>query len=341
LSETYNHLIDALDWNYINTEQLNAFKIKIDETERLLNGYIAYLRKNCRIMNASENISTSQPLNLYKAQPVNHSTDQLINYSLHLADNTLILAQRNSEWCGHGPVLEQDIAITNISLDILGQARNFYQYAAELISQSTHQLINLSTDQPVNSTANPITEDTLAYLRDSRDFKNCLLVEQPNGDWGKTILRQFLFSNYQYLLYQKLQDSNDERLAAIAEKALKEVTYHLRWSSEWVVRLGDGTEESHQRMINAVSELWPYVEELFINADFETALLNDDITVDVASLRQQWNEKTGEVFSEAKLEMPQNVFAQKGGKQGIHIEKLGYILAELQFMQRAYPNSVW
>ena len=265
----------------------------------------------------------------------------LIPYTLHLADNTLILAQRNSEWCGHGPVLEQDIAITNISLDILGQARNFYQYAAELINQSTHQLINLSTDQPVNSTANPITEDTLAYLRDSRDFKNCLLVEQPNGDWGKTILRQFLFSNYQYLLYQKLQDSNDERLAAIAEKALKEVTYHLRWSSEWVIRLGDGTEESHQRMINAVSELWPYVEELFINADFETALLNDDITVDVASLRQQWNEKTGEVFSEAKLEMPQNIFAQKGGKRGIHTEKLGYILAELQFMQRAYPNSVW
>lgn len=284
-------------------------------------------------MNASENIPTNQPLNLSTNQPVNQSTDQLINYTLHLADNALILAQRNSEWCGHGPVLEQDIAITNISLDLLGQARNFYQYAAELINQSTYK--------PINSTANPMTEDTLTYLRDSRDFKNCLLVEQTNGDWGQTILRQFLFSNYQYLLYQKLQDSKDEQLAAIAAKALKEVTYHLRWSSEWVIRLGDGTEESHQRIAYAVNELWPYVDELFINADYETALLDDNIAVDVASLQQQWNKKTMEVLLEAKLDIPQNIFAQKGGKHGIHTEKLGYILAELQFMQRAYPNSVW
>jgi len=257
----------------------------------------------------------------------------LIPYALHLADNALILAQRNSEWCGHGPVLEQDIAITNISLDLLGQARNFYQYAAELINQSTNQ--------PVNPTASMVTEDTLAYLRDGRDFKNCLLVEQINGDWGKTILRQFLFSNYQYLLYQKLQAGKDEQLAAIAAKALKEVTYHLRWSSEWVIRLGDGTEDSHQRMVNAVSELWPYVDELFIHADYEAALVDDNIAVDVASLQEQWNKKIKEVLAEAKLETPKNIFAQKGGKQGIHTEKLGYILAELQFMQRAYPNSVW
>lgn len=156
-------------------------------------------------------------------------TNYLIDYTLHLADNALILGQRNAEWCGHGPVLEQDIAITNISLDLVGQARNFYQYAAELITQST--------DKPIH----PATEDSLAYLRTEREFKNCLLVEQPNADWAQTILRQFFFSNYQFLLYQELQKSNDSQLAAIAEKSLKEVTYHLRWSNEWVIRLGDGT----------------------------------------------------------------------------------------------------
>jgi ring-1,2-phenylacetyl-CoA epoxidase subunit PaaC len=263
------------------------------------------------------------------SQPINILTNQLINYALHLADNTLILAQQNSAWCGHGPVLEQDIAITNISLDILGQARNFYQYAAELINQSTNQPISLTT------------EDSLAFLRDNREFKNCLLVEQENGDWGKTILRQFIFSNYQYLLYENLQYSKDEQLAAIATKALKEVTYHLRWSSEWVIRLGDGTGESHERIMNAIEELWQYVDELFINADYENALLENGIAVDVSSLKNKWLEKTASVFDEATLQIPQNVFAKTGGKKGVHTEKLGYILAEMQFMQRAYPNSVW
>lgn len=267
-------------------------------------------------------------------QPINQSTTQLLNYTLHLADNTLILAQQNSAWCGHGPVLEQDIAITNISLDLLGQARNFYQYAAELINRSTDQLFNHSTIQQAS-------EDTLAYLRDNREFKNCLLVEQENGDWGKTILRQFFFSNYQYLLYEKLQHSENEQLAAIAAKAFKEVTYHLRWSSEWVIRLGDGTEESHQRMVNALNELWPYTDELFINADYETGLLAENISADVASLKQLWQQRTAGIFMEATLPVPANVFMKKGGKQGIHTERLGYILAEMQFLQRAYPNSVW
>lgn len=262
-------------------------------------------------------------------QSINLSTNQLINYTLHLADNNLILAQRNSEWCGHGPVLEQDIAITNISLDLIGQARNFYQYAA--------LLINRSTDQPVN----PATEDTLAYLRDNREFKNCLLVEQLNGDWGKTVLRQFIFSNYQYLLYEKLQYSADEQLSAITAKALKEVAYHLRWSSEWVIRLGDGTEESHNRVLHATEELWPYVDELFIPADYETRLLDDNISVDVSSLKTKWAQKTAEIFSEAGLPLPEKVFPQQGGKQGMHTEQLGYMLAEMQFLQRAYPNSVW
>src|SRR5215831_323122 len=185
-----------------------------------------------------------------------HSTNQLINYVLHLADDALILGHRNSEWCGHGPVLEQDIAITNISLDLIGQARNFYQYAAELINQDGKQ-------------TELATEDSLAYLRDEHEFKNCLLVEQPRGDWATTILRQFLFSTYQYFLYQELQKSKDGQLAAIAEKSMKEVIYHLRWSSEWVIRLGDGTEESHQRMENAIDELWMYTAELFLAADYE------------------------------------------------------------------------
>src|SRR5882672_9646869 len=157
-------------------------------------------------------------------------TNFFTDYILQLADTTLILAQRNAEWCGHGPILEQDIAITNISLDLLGQSRNFYQYAATLINQSTNKPINELVD-----------EDKLAYLRKEREFKNLLLVEQANGDWGQTILRQYLFSQYQYLLFEQLQNSKDEQIAAITAKALKEIKYHLRWSSEWVIRLGDGT----------------------------------------------------------------------------------------------------
>src|SRR5258706_1620897 len=183
----------------------------------------------------------------------NQSTNQLINYVLSLADNPLILGHRNSEWCGHGPVLEQDIAITNISLDLIGQARNFYQYAAHIINES---------QQTQGSKAPPLegfgeaTEDTLAYLRNANEFKNCLLMELPKGDWALTILRQFFFSAWQFYLYRQLQNSKDQQLAAIAVKSLKEVTYHLRWSSEWVIRLGDVTDESHTRITDAVGELW-------------------------------------------------------------------------------------
>ncbi len=154
-------------------------------------------------------------------------------------------------------------------------------------------------------------------------------------------MRQFIFSNYQYLLYTKLQHSRDEQIAAIATKALKEVIYHLRWSSEWVIRLGDGTEESHQRILNAVDQLWMYVDELFINAGYETELSKENISVDVSALKNLWYQKTGEIFSEATLKIPQNVFPQAGGKEGVHTERLGYILAEMQFLQRAYPNSIW
>jgi len=246
----------------------------------------------------------------------------LIDYTLYLADNSLILGQRNSEWCGHGPVLEQDIAITNISLDLIGQARNFYQYAAILIG-------------------NGATEDSLAYLRKEREFKNCLLVEQPNGDWGQTILRQYFFSQYQYLLYQQLQTSRDEQLAAIAEKSLKEVTYHLRWSSEWVIRLGDGTDESHQRMLKAIDELWRYTGELFEATSYELKAVSDSVGADVSKLKNQWLNKVKEIFNEATLPVPEKTFMQTGGKEGRHTEYLGYILTELQYMQRAYPNSEW
>lgn len=241
----------------------------------------------------------------------------LIDYTLYLADSNLILAQRNAEWCGHGPILEQDIAITNISLDQLGQSRNFYQYAATLIG-------------------NGATEDSLAYLRTEREFKNCLLAEQPNGDWAQTVLRQFFLSAFQFLLYQKLQHNPDEQIAAITAKALKEVTYHQRWSSEWVIRLGDGTEESHQRMLNAIDELWRYTGELFVAADYEAAA-----GFDVASLKEEWMKKITSVFEEATLPVPEKVFMQTGGKTGTHTEHLGFILAEMQYLQRAYPNSEW
>ncbi len=246
----------------------------------------------------------------------------LIDYTLHLADNALILGHRNSEWCGHGPILEQDIAISNIALDMIGQARNFYQYAAQL-------------------SGNGATEDSLAYLRDVTDFKNCLLVELPNGDWGQTILRQFFCSTYLYFLYQQLQRYSDTQLAAITEKALKEVTYHVRWSSEWVIRLGDGTEESKQRMLHAISELWNYTGEMFEAVSYELQATSEQIHIDLNIIQKNWTEKIKSVFEEAILPVPENTWMHKGGKEGIHTEHLGFILAEMQFMQRAYPNSEW
>ena len=254
-----------------------------------------------------------------------------IDYILHLADTTLILSQRNAEWCGHGPILEQDIAITNISLDLLGQARNFYQYAALLINNSS----KLSESEvPPCWGFRGATEDTLACLRKEREFKNLLLVEQPNGDWGQTVLRQYLFSQFQYLLFEKLQHNSDKQLAAIAAKSIKETTYHVRWSGEWVIRLGDGTEESHNRMLKAIDELWRYTGEMFEPAGYETI-------VDVSLLKNDWLQKTKTVFAEAALPVPSATFMQTGGKNGNHTEHLGYTLTELQYMQRTYPGAQW
>jgi ring-1,2-phenylacetyl-CoA epoxidase subunit PaaC len=265
----------------------------------------------------------------------------LIDYTLHLADNSLILGQRNSEWCGHGPVLEQDIAITNISLDLIGQARNFYQHAAQLINDSNNSESPKAPSPLEIGSGGEVTEDTLAYLRKEREFKNCLLVEQPNGDWAQTILRQFLFSQYQYLLFQQLQNSKDNQVAAIAEKSLKEVTYHLRWSSEWVIRLGDGTEQSHKRLLNAVDELWRYTGEMFEAASYELRAAGEGIGVDVNKLKETWLNKVKEIFNEATISLPGKTYMQTGGKEGKHTEHLGYILTELQYMQRAYPGCEW
>jgi len=249
---------------------------------------------------------------------MNKSSNHQINFILSLADSTLILGQRNGAWCAHGPILEQDIAITNITLDLIGQARNFYQYAASLINQLENK----------NE-----TEDSLAYLRTEREFKNLLICELPNGDWAQTILRQFFFSSFQSLAFELLEKCDDEQLAAIATKSIKEINYHVKWSSEWVIRLGDGTDESHNRMKKAIETLWSYTGEFFTPTAFDM--------IDVASLKEKWLEKIKTVFEEATLTLPENTFMQTGGKNGIHTEHLGYILAEMQSLQRTYPGAEW
>jgi len=244
--------------------------------------------------------------------------ENLINGVLHIADTALILGQRNAAWCAHGPILEQDIAITNITLDLIGQARNFYQYAALLINEAENK----------NE-----TEDSLAFLRNERDFKNLLICELPNGDWAQTILRQFFFSSFQQLMYQEMIKSSDNQIAAIAAKSIKETNYHVKWSSEWVIRLGDGTDESNQRMKNAIEYLWQYTGEFFIAAEYEI--------VDVAALKNEWLEKVKSIFDEATLSMPENTFMQTGGKTGVHTEHLGFVLPEMQSLQRNFPGAEW
>src|SRR5260221_3632464 len=223
----------------------------------------------------------------------------LIGYTLHLADNALILGHRNSEWTGFGPILEQDIALSNIALDLIGQARNYYQYAARLVNEGAGAA---GADDAAAAGGRPeVNEDTLAYLRDAWDYRNCLLVEQTNGDWAKTILRLFFFSTYQFYFYQYLQESQDKELGAIAEKSYKEVTYHLRWSSEWVIRLGDGTDESNRRMKGALDQLWRFTGELFVPADYEKVLVEKGIAVDAAALRPPWEGRVEAVFQQAAL----------------------------------------
>jgi ring-1,2-phenylacetyl-CoA epoxidase subunit PaaC len=232
----------------------------------------------------------------------------MTDFLLHLADNALVLGHRNSEWTGHGPILEQDIALSNIALDLIGQSRHLYQYAAELLGNNT-------------------TEDTLAYLRGPEEYKNALLVEQLNGHWGKTILRQFLFSAHQYPLYEHLSMQADEKLAAIARKSIKEVTYHLRWSSEWVIRLAQGTAISNSKMKDALTLLWPYTEDLLMNSENE--------------VKDKWRKRVNDIFGLAGLDIPQDIEMTIGGIEGKHTEHLNKMLEEMQCLQRAFPNVEW
>lgn len=248
--------------------------------------------------------------------------DPLVEYVLRSADNTLILGHRLSELCGHGPVLEQDIAITNISLDLLGQSRMYLQYAAQLIGNNE-------------------TEDTLAFLRDGMQFRNCQLTEQPNGDFAHTIIRSFIFDSYHFYFCQSLKSSTDSSLAEIAAKSLKEVTYHRKFSSEWTIRLGDGTAESNERMQKALENLWPYSGELTEEDAVDAKMAAVGIGVDLKDISGSIKDYRNNILERAGLKVPEKVFMHSGGKKGLHTEHHGYILAEMQFMQRAYPGLNW
>lgn len=248
--------------------------------------------------------------------------EQLYQYLLRLGDNALILGQRLSEWCGHGPILEQDIALTNIALDQIGQARQFLQYAADLREDDS-------------------TEDTLAYHRDAHEFRNLLLVEQPNGHWGDTLARQFLFDTYNYFLFERLLKSSDERLASIAQKAMKEIAYHAQWSAEWIIRLGDGTQESHDKIQMSINDMWMWAGELLEADDLDREMLAAGIAPDLNEIKELWTVKVREILSIATLEMPEGYGHQRGGKKGLHSEHLGYILAEMQYLPKSYPDATW
>jgi ring-1,2-phenylacetyl-CoA epoxidase subunit PaaC len=249
--------------------------------------------------------------------------NNIVQYIYGIADNSLILGQRLGELCGHGPILETDIAMTNITLDLLGQVRSYYQYAAQL-----------SNDENV-------TEDTIAFLRNEREYRNVLLVEQPNTDFAYSITRQFLFDVYHLLLLTELQKSKDETLQAIAKKSIKEVTYHVRFSSDWIIRLGDGTSESNEKMQNAINDLWTFTDELFHQTEADKEMVSQGIGVDVTLLKESFYKKINEILNKATLKTPETNYFQKGGKQGIHSEHMGYLLADMQYMQRSFPNMNW
>lgn len=246
----------------------------------------------------------------------------LLEYVLRIADNALILGHRLSEWCGHGPSLETDIGITNIALDLVGHARTLLQYAAEVEGKGR-------------------SDDDLAFLRDVRDFKNVLLVEQANGNFADTIARQFIFDTFNYHFFDALQQSSDRELVKIAEKAIKELRYHYRYSAEWVIRLGDGTEESHEKMQAALDEIWEYSGELFEIDEVDQMMIEAGIGVDLNAIKALWEERVQAILTEATLKQPEVRWMQQGGKQGKHSEQMGFILAEMQWMQRAYPGMEW
>lgn len=248
--------------------------------------------------------------------------EPFFEYLLRLGDNSLILGHRLSEWCGHGPELEEDIALTNIALDLIGQARMLLSYAGAVEGKDR-------------------SEDDLAYVRDGLEYRNVLLVEQPNQDYAFTIARQCFFDAFNFELYSRLTKSQDDQLAAIAAKSLKEVRYHRRHSSEWLIRLGDGTEVSHEKMQTAVDALWMYTGELFEPDSVDQAMLESGIGANLAEIRPDWDRYVNSVLQEATVTRPESGWMQSGGKLGKHSEHLGYILADMQFLQRAYPGATW
>lgn len=248
--------------------------------------------------------------------------DAFVDWLCRMGDNCLVLGHRVSEWCGHSPVLEEDIALANTALDLIGQTQLWLGLAGEVEGKGR-------------------TADNLAYLRDAAQFRNVLLVERPNGDFGQTLMRQFLFDAWAMEMLRALQGSSDKRVAEIATKAAKEVAYHLERSADLVIRLGDGTEESRARMQKALNVLWPYTGELFLGDAVDEAVAAAGIAPAPASLKDAWDRTVAEVLAEATLVRPEGSFQHKGGKQGRHTEALGFILADMQFLQRAYPGGTW
>ncbi|MFB1023560.1 MAG: phenylacetate-CoA oxygenase subunit PaaC [Vicingaceae bacterium] len=248
--------------------------------------------------------------------------EKLYDYLLHLGDNSMILGQRLGELCGHGPELETDIALTNISLDLFGQVRNYFQAAAEIKGEGA-------------------TEDSTAMLRYENEYRNTYLVEQPNTDFAHVIVRQFFFDVYHQLVLRELQSSKNDTLVAIANKSIKEVDYHVEFSSTWMKRLGDGTDESHSKMQEAVNTLWRYSMELFKPTDTELWAAETGVGPDLEKLKSAYLETVKEVLAEANLTIHEDTVFQYGAKTGMHSENMGFILAEFQYMQRAYPNMKW
>jgi ring-1,2-phenylacetyl-CoA epoxidase subunit PaaC len=246
----------------------------------------------------------------------------LVLYTLRRADDALILGHRLSEWCGHAPMLEEDMALANMGLDLLGQARELYTYAAKIEGRDND-------------------ENKFAYLRDVRQYRNLLLAEQPNGDFAQTMVRQFFYAAFVDLYWRAMMKSADSALSAIAAKSEKESAYHVRHSSEWIIRLGDGTEESHARAQAAIDHLWAYTGEMFEADDGERGLIESGVAIDAAALRPRWLKTVTEIVSEATLVLPQNDWMQRGGRSGRHSEHLGHLLSELQSMQRTFPGATW
>lgn len=248
--------------------------------------------------------------------------EALFNYTLRLADNGLILSQRLAEWTGHGPFLEEDLALTNIALDILGQAKSLLEYAGQVEGKGR-------------------SEDDLAFLRTEREFYNTQLVEQPNGDYAKTIARQYFVDVFDFHFYTALATSKDETLAGIAAKSIKEITYHVRHSGSWMLRFGNGTDESKQRLQDAVNDLWRYTGELFEMNEVDALLIKEGIAVDMTAVKAAWDKQVINTLNEAGITTPLVAYMQTGSRQGKHTEHLGYILAEMQYLPRVIPGAKW